>query len=90
MAQDICSIDQINQSLESGEELPQFGMGSSRWLTLWEIEYDDVSFDDATKNLYSNITAPSKGLGERRFPLWQEASDLEQKRMLLESWIPAL
>jgi|TARA_B100000315_G_C14557949_1_gene579109 tRNA pseudouridine38-40 synthase len=90
VAQDICSLDQINQSLESGEELPQFGMGSSRWLTLWEIEYDDVSFDDATKNLYSNITGPSKGLGERRFPLWQEASDLEQKRMLLESWIPSL
>ncbi|HJM87902.1 MAG: hypothetical protein QGI36_00470 [Candidatus Thalassarchaeaceae archaeon] len=90
VAQNICSLEQIKQSLESGEELPQFGLGSSRWLTLWDIDYEEVSFEDTTRDLYSNISAPPKALGERRFPLWQEASDLEQKRMLLESWISSL
>ena len=90
VAQGICSIDQIKFALKNGEEPPHFGLGSSRWLILWEIEYEGVSFNDGNNNLFTNLTAPPKGLGERNFPLWQDASDLEQKRMLIESWIPSI
>lgn len=84
------SIEVIREALEMGEQPPFFGLGPSKWLTLWAIEYEDISFNDKFGKFFDGLSAPPVGINGRQFEVWQQSADHEQKQLLLNSWLPYL
>jgi hypothetical protein len=84
------SIEVIQHALEKGEQPPFFGLGPSKWLTLWAIEYEDISFTDKSGDFFESLSAPPAGINGRQFEVWQQSADHEQKQLLLNSWLSYL
>ena len=87
VAQGNCTLSEISESLAKGQKPPSYGLGSARWLTLWEITYDNLSIEQKIPELFESITKPPNNLDERKYELWCEITQLEQKKLMIESWI---
>ncbi|MBT4059068.1 MAG: hypothetical protein HOE69_02015 [Euryarchaeota archaeon] len=85
-----CTLEDIRVALETGEEPPMYGLGMANWLTLWRIDYENLTFTENTDDLFSQLEAPPEGLSIRQFELWQQSADFQQKQLLISSWLPVL
>ncbi len=86
----VSTLEEIKQAIDSGTEPASVGMGSSKWLTLWQIHYEDIVFTEILGPMYRELPAPPKKMDERQYRAWSRSCHLQHKNQMMVSWLPAL
>lgn len=90
VALEAISAEEISAALIEARTPKFFGLASSEWLILWEIQHDGIEFPRMLDCRTELLEEPPIEMDDRMYQGWKEAAHLQQKQLLKRSWVTPL